>query len=147
VLNVDSRTLITTSQLSEALGFFPNEAVVNQIDRIELYSPRRSVSIPMQEPDLVVERASVVRLLACKAVDAGVELRGGCKLIDMKPGAEYLTITIRDTHRDRTEEIKSEILIGADGISSRGAKAAVRNGHGTTPLLQAIVELPKGMRP
>jgi flavin-dependent dehydrogenase len=101
----------------------------------------------MQEPDLVVERAAVVRLLAYKAVDAGVELRGGCKLIDMKPGAEYLTITIRDTHRGRTEDIKSKILIGADGISSRVAKAAARNGHGTTPLLQAIVELPKGMRP
>ena len=65
----------------------------------------------------------------------------------MKPGAEYLTITLRDTHRDRTEDIKSKILIGADGISSRVAKAAARNGHGTTPLLQAIVELPKGARP
>ena len=147
VLNVDSRTLITTSQLTEALGFFPKEAVVNQIDRIDLYSPRRSVSIPMQEPDLVVERAAVVRLLARKAVDAGIELRGGCKLIDMKPGDKSLTITIRDTHRDRTEEIKTNILIGADGISSRVAKAAARNGHGTTPLLQAIVELPRGARP
>jgi digeranylgeranylglycerophospholipid reductase len=147
VLNVDSRTLITTSRLSEALGFFPKEAVVNQIDRIDLYSPRRSVSIPMQEPDLVVERAAVIRLLARKAVDSGVELRGGCKLIDMKPGDTSLTITIRDTHRDRTEEIKTNILIGADGISSRVAKAAARNGHGTTPLLQAIVELPRGARP
>ena len=147
VLNVDSRTLITTSRLTEALGFFPKEAVVNQIDRIDLFSPRRSVSIPMQEPDLVVERAAVVRLLARKAVDAGLELRGGCKLIDMKPGDKSLTITIRDTHRDRTEEIKTSILIGADGISSRVAKAAARNGHGTTPLLQAIVELPRGARP
>jgi digeranylgeranylglycerophospholipid reductase len=147
VLNVDSRTLITTSRLSEALGFFPHEAVINQIDRIDLYSPRRSVSIPMQEPDLVVERAAVVRLLARKAVDAGVELRGGCKLIDMKSGHNSLTITIRDTHRDRTEEFKSKTLIGADGISSRVAKTATRNGHETTPLLQAIVELPRGARP
>ena len=36
VLNVDSRTLITTSRLSEALGFSPEEAVVNRIDRIDL---------------------------------------------------------------------------------------------------------------
>src|SRR3989337_1288265 len=87
VLNTDSRTLITTSRLTQALGFFPNEAVVNQIDRIDLYSPRRSGSIPMQEPDLVVERAAVVRLLPRQAVDAGAELTGGCKLIDMKRGA------------------------------------------------------------
>ena len=147
VLNVDSRTLITTSRLSEALGFFPKEAVVNRIDRIDLYSPRRSVSIPMQEPDLVVERAAVVRLLARKAVDAGVELRGGCKLVELKPSDKSLTVTIRDTHRDRTEEIKTKILIGADGMSSRVAKTAMANGHQTTPLLQAIVELPKGARP
>ena len=42
--------------LVRGLAFGDNEeAVVNQIDRIDLYSPRRSVSIPMQEPDLVVE--------------------------------------------------------------------------------------------
>ena len=147
VLNVESRTLITTPRLSEALGFFPDEAVVNKIDRIDLYSPRRSVSIPMQEPDLVVERAAVVRLLARKAVDAGVDLRGGCKLVDLKQGDKSLTVTIRDTHNDRTEEIKTKILIGADGMSSRVAKTATCNGHQSTPLLQAIVELPRGARP
>jgi len=147
VLNVESRTLITTSRLNEVLDFFPQDAVVNQIDQIDLYSPRRSVSIPMHEPDLVVERAAVVRLLARKALDAGVELRGGCKLVDLKPGDKDLTVTIRDTHRDRTEEIKTKILIGADGMSSRVAKSATANGHATTPLLQAIVELPKGARP
>lgn len=147
VLNVDSRTLITTAQLSEALGFYPREAVVNRIDRIDLYSPRRSVTIPMQEPDLVVERAAVVRLLARKAVDAGVELRGGCKLVDLKPGDKSLTLTIRDSHRGRTEVFKTQTLIGADGMSSRVAKTIEANGHATTPLLQAIVELPKGSPP
>ena len=48
VFNVASRTLITTSRLTEVLGFFPDEAVVNRIDRIDLYSPRRSVTIPMR---------------------------------------------------------------------------------------------------
>ena len=146
VLNVEARTLITTSRLSDVLGFFPHEAVVNQIDQIDLHSPNRSVSIPMQQPDLVVERADVVRLLARKAVEAGVELRGGCKLVDVKPGDRALTITIRDTHRDRVEEFKTKTLIGADGMSSRVAKTATGNGHETTPLLQAIVEFPKGWR-
>jgi digeranylgeranylglycerophospholipid reductase len=147
VLNADARTLITTARLSETLGFFPHEAVVNQIDRIDLYSPRRTVSIPMHRPDLVVERAAVVRLLARKALDAGVELRAGCRLVDLKPGNKSLKLTIRDTHRDRTEAFKTTTLIGADGMSSRVAKSAAANGHQTTPLLQAIVELPKGARP
>src|SRR5712691_254152 len=54
VLHTESRTLITTSQLSTVLGFFPHEAVCNTIDRIDLFSPQRSVTIPMKRPDLVV---------------------------------------------------------------------------------------------
>jgi flavin-dependent dehydrogenase len=147
VLNADSRTLITTRRLTEALGFFPEPAVVNRIDRLDLYSPRRSVSIPLANPDLVVERAAVVRLLAQKAIEAGLEIRGGCKLIDVKPGEKDLKFTIRDTHRERIEEFTSKTLIGADGMSSRVAKIIGCNGYGTTPLLQAIVELPRGARP
>ena len=146
VLNAESRTLITTRRLTETLGFFPHEAVINTIDRIDLFSPRRAVSIPMEEPDLVVERSAVVRLLARQAVDAGVELRGGCRLVDLKPGDKSLTVTIRDSHRGRTEQFTTTTLIGADGMSSRVAKVATGNAHGTMPLLQAIVELPKGER-
>jgi len=146
VLNVDSRTLITTSHLTDVLGFFPQEAVVNKIDRFELFSPGRSVAIPMQEPDLVVERSAVVRLLARLAVAAGVEIRGGCKLTKLEPGDGCLTLTIRDSHRDRLEQIKTRVLIGADGMSSRVGKTIIGNGHATTPILQAIVELPEGER-
>jgi flavin-dependent dehydrogenase len=146
VLNVESRTLITTSRLTEVLEFFPEEAVVNTIDQIDLHSPGRSVTIPMKEPDLVVERSAVVRLLARKACDAGVEIRAGCKLVDFKPGDQGSTITIRDTHQHTVEKFKSRILIGADGTSSRVAKTALGNGHPTTPLLQAVVELPNGWR-
>ena len=32
VLNVESRTLITTSRLTDVLGFFPQEAIINEID-------------------------------------------------------------------------------------------------------------------
>jgi flavin-dependent dehydrogenase len=146
VLNVESRTLITTSRLTEVLDFFPREAVVNEIDQIDLHSPGRSVTIPMKEPDLVVERSAVVRLLARKAHDAGVEIRAGCKLVDFKPSDQGSTITIRDTHQHTLEKFKSKILIGADGTSSRVAKTALGNGHPTTPLLQAVVELPNGWR-
>ena len=146
VLNVDSRTLITTSRLTEVLGFFPDEAVVNQIDQINLCSPGRSVTIPMRRPDLVVERAAVIRLLARKALDAGVEIRGGCKLVSAEPGDRGISVTIRDSHRDRLEKFTSRTLIGADGMSSRITRIATGNGHQTMPLLQAIVELPRGAR-
>jgi len=144
VLNTDSRTLITTSRLTEVLGFFPQEAVCNEIKQIDLFSPRRSVTIPMTRPDLVVERSAVVRLLARKALEAGTEICGGCKFLNLEPSEGGVTLTIRDTHRDRTEKFKARTVIGADGTVSRVAKIANVNGHETPPILQAIVELPEG---
>ena len=147
VLHTESRTLITTSRLAQVLGFFPHEAVRNEISRIDLISPRRLVTIPMKQPDLVVERSAVVRLLARKALDAGVEIRGGCKFLNMEPGDSGATLTIRDVHLDRVEQFKARTIIGADGTFSRVAKIATGNGHETTPILQAIVKLPDRIQP
>ena len=142
-----SRTLITTSRLTDVLGFFPQEAVVNEINEIEIFSRQRSVTIPMRQADLVVERAAIVRLLANKALKAGVEIRGGCKFLNLDPAEGGVTVTIHDTHRDRVEKFKTTTLIGADGTFSRVARIADRNGHETTPILQAIVKLADGARP
>ena len=142
VLHTESRTLITTSRLAEVLGFLPREAICNEINRIDLFSPGRSVTIPMKQPDLVVERSAVVRLLARKALDAGVEIRGGCKFLNMEPGNGSATLTIRDVHHDCVEQFKAKTIIGADGTFSRVGKIATGNGHETTPILQAIVKLP-----
>ena len=144
VLHAPSRTLITTSQLAEVLGFFPHEAVVNEINQIDLFSEQRSVTIRMKQPDLVVERAAIVRLLARKALQAGVEIRSGCKFLNLEPRERGVTVTVRDIRRDRVEEFKATTLIGADGTFSRVAKIANGNGHPTTPILQAIVNLPDG---
>ena len=146
VLSTESRTLITTARLTNVLGFFPDEAVCNKIEHIELFSPRRSVAIPMKEPDLVVERSAIVRLLARMAMDAGVEIQPGCKFVNLEPGKGGVSLTIRDIHRDRMEKIKSTMVIGADGTFSRVAKIATGNGHGTMPILQAIVKLPKSYK-
>ena len=144
VLHTESRTLITTSHLTDVLGFFPRDAVCNKITQIDLFSPGRSVTIPMQMPDLVVERSTVVRLLAQRALDEGVEIRGGCKFLNLEPAEQGVTVTINDTHRNRVEKFKTKTLVGADGSFSRVAKMATGDGHGTTPILQAIVKLPDG---
>src|SRR2546427_6497310 len=144
VLHAPSRTLITTSQLAEVLGFFPHEAVVNEINQINLFSEQRCVTIRMKQPDHVVERAAIVRLLARKALQAGVEIRSGCKFLNLESRERGVTVTVRDIRRDRVEEFKATTLIGADGTFSRVAKIANGNGHETTPILQAIVNLPDG---
>jgi len=146
VLRTESRTLITTSQLTEVLGFFPREAVCNEIRQIDLISPEHAVTIAMTQPDLVVERSAAVRLLAQKALECGVEIRGGCKFLNLQPGDGGAMIAIRDTHRDRVEQFKATTIIGADGTFSRVAKIANGDGHQTTPILQAIVNLPEGVQ-
>lgn len=146
VMNVHSRTLITTPRLSDVLEFYPKEAVVNEIDRMDLYSPNRYVSIPMKEPDLVVERSAMLRMLARMALAAGVEIRGHCKFQEMAPTADGVQVTIRDGNRDRLEKFTTRTLIGADGMHSRVAHRTIGNGRLTTPILQAIVELPQGTR-
>ena len=108
VLHTESRTLITTSHLTDVLGFYPRDAVCNEITQIDLFSPRQSVTIPMKTPDLVVERSTVVRLLARRALDEGVEIRGGCKFVNLEPAEQGVTVTIQDTHRNRVEQFTSQ---------------------------------------
>jgi flavin-dependent dehydrogenase len=144
VLHTESRTLITTSHLTDVLGFFPREAVCNEITQIDLFSSRRSVTIPMKTPDLVVERSTVVRLLARRALDEGAEIRGGCKFVNLEPTEQGAKVTIQDTHRNRIEQFTTKTLVGADGSFSRVAKMTTGNGQGTTPILQAIVKRPEG---
>lgn len=119
---------------------------MNRISRIDLFSPRRSATVPLREPDLVVERAKVVQLLAEKAIQAGAEIRAGCEFVGFTPIEDGAWVTVRDTKRGRTEQVKTRTLIGADGAFSRVAKTAERDGRGTVPILQAIVRLPAGTR-
>jgi flavin-dependent dehydrogenase len=97
----------------------------------------------MKQPDLVVERAAIVGMLAKKAIQAGVEIRSGCKFLDLEPAEKGVMVTIRNIHRDREEKFQTRTLIGADGTFSRVAKIADCNGYQTTPILQAIVDLPR----
>jgi hypothetical protein len=101
--------LITAARLTEILGFFPCQAVVDEIDAIELFSRERSVTIPVSPADLVVERSAIVRLLAEKAFEAGVKIRGGCKLVDLQPTGKGLEVTIQ--HRPLRRELSLHLLI------------------------------------
>ena len=66
-LGPPQRTLVVTHQIGRTLGFVPHAAVVNQIHEIELLTRNRRAVMSLGTPDLVLERASLVRLLAAKA--------------------------------------------------------------------------------
>lgn len=144
VMNMTSRTLIVTSGLRDALGFTPTEGIVNEISDIHLYSPNKEARVSLREPDLIVERAAIVKLLAQKATDAGVEIYGKTRLVELRPGQNGALAKLRNTQTGEIVEVKTRTLIGADGTSSMVGKLA--NGHAleTVPLLQVIVKLPDG---
>jgi flavin-dependent dehydrogenase len=144
VNHVQPRTLIATAQLTQALGFFPDEAVVNQVQSIELYAAGRSVKVPLPRADLIVERATLIPMLAKKARAAGVAIHCGHKFLGFEGNGDGVKVQLRDKADDRDFELSTQSLIGADGAFSKVASAAHLNGQQRVPLLQAIVDLPAG---
>src|SRR5204862_7371227 len=67
------RTLIVTARLSDVLGFVPAGAIVNRLTSVKLVSPNRTAVVRMREPDLVVERVAILRVLRERALEAGAE--------------------------------------------------------------------------
>jgi len=56
------RTLIVTPLLRKVLGTLPNKVILHEIDVMAVASPSRELSIPLKEPDLIVERARLMGL-------------------------------------------------------------------------------------
>jgi flavin-dependent dehydrogenase len=145
VMNMTPRTLIVTSGLRDALGFAPTDAIVNEITDIHLSSPNREARVSLRDPDLIVERAAIVKLLAQKALDVGVEICGKTRLLGLRPSQNGARATLRNTKTGEIVEVETQTLIGADGTSSMVGKIANSHALETVPLLQAIVQLPEAV--
>jgi flavin-dependent dehydrogenase len=149
-LGPPQRTLIVTSQICQALGFVPHEAVVNHIQEIELLSQNRRAVVSLGAPDLVLERERLVRLLATKAQREGVEIGLGHTFTELAQNADGLNVALHNRSTDKATEVKARVLIGADGICSEVASAvgagrrAARHDAGRVTILQARVILPPG---
>ena len=146
-LGPPTRTLIVTSRISAVLGFVPSEAILHRTPRVELFAPASAASVELHEPDLIVEREALVRLLAEKARRAGAEVHPGCRFVGLEPTGDGLVLSLRNARNDRVEHVKTRYLIGADGVFSQVARAAGQETPHAVPILQARVALPKGSRP
>ena len=150
-LDLLPRTLIVTSRLAQVLGFVPTEAVVNQVHHIELLSHGGSAQVALRQPDLVVERQNLMRLLAERARRAGAEIVPGWRFIGFDSSTagrgQGLMLRLMDLRSDRPREERAALVIGADGVHSQVAEAAARNERGTVAILQAQVILPPGADP
>ena len=146
-LDSTPRSLIVTDRMREILGGLGEKAVVNEIRRFELFTDGRVAKIALRRPDLVIERSSLIKELGVAAQAAGAHIEFSKKFVSLDGNDHALTLTMERSKGGGTEDSVFRTIIGADGAVSRVAQAAGWPKPRTAPLVQAIVDLPKGMMP
>ena len=141
------RTLIVTSRMADVLGGLGGKAVVNRIERFEMFANGRVATVVLQTPDLVVERSTLIREIAEQAQNAGAEFTFGRQLLGVEPNGRGLRLMIGSDGVNVEEQQTTRTLVGADGAFSAVARAAGWPQQPTVPLLQAIVRLPPDLSP
>lgn len=142
-----ARTLIVTHRMRNLLGQAADRSVVNEIRRFELFTDGRAATIALKEPDLIIERRTLIQALAEEAQQAGAAIELGRRFHALHPNGRGLVLEVERCSDGNKEEIHARTVIGGDGASSRVAKAAGWAPLETVPLVQAIVPLPKDMPP
>ena len=137
----DPRTLIVTSRMRDILGPLESGSVVNEITHFELFTDGRSATVPLRRPDLVVERATLIKGLADNARAAGACVLPGHRFQDLSRDRDRLALTV--DRAGGTDTVHADVVVGADGATSRVARTAGWPRQQTVPLLQAIVKWPK----
>lgn len=146
-LDAAERTLIVTRHMKDLLGDAGSASIVNEVRKFELYTDGRAASVNLAHPDLIIERARLIHSLGEHAQRAGAKLHLGRNFRTLQPHAGKITLEFRDAAKNENEGLIADMVIAADGSSSSVAKAAGWLQPPTAPLIQAIVPLPKDMRP
>src|SRR5215468_5537437 len=112
--NIDtvSRTLIVTSRMADVLGDVGDKAVVNRIQRFELFANGRVASVNLKQPDLVVERSTLIRELAEHAQSAGADIVFGRQLRGVEPNGSGLSLTVGSDDGTLADEARTRTLVG-----------------------------------
>jgi flavin-dependent dehydrogenase len=146
-LDPTPRTLIVTSHMRALLGDVGERAVVNEIRKFELFTDGRAAQVPLDRPDLIIERSRLIEGLAEQAQSHGAKISFGNRFVSLQSNGNGLRVGIERARDARTEELHADIVVGADGALSRVAQAAGWPRQPTVPLLQAIVRIPADMSP
>jgi digeranylgeranylglycerophospholipid reductase len=142
-----ARTLIVTHKMRGLLGAAAQGSIVNEIRRFELFTDGRAATVPLKNPDLIVERRTLIQNLAHQARHAGAQIDLGHRFHTLHPNGRGLVVEVERCTSGSHEEVRADTVIGGDGVASRVARAAGWSALETAPLVQAIVPLPKDMAP
>ncbi len=145
-LDPTPRTLIVTNHMRSLLGAVGESAVVNEIRKFELFTDGRAAQIPLQRPDLIIERSRLIRGLATEAQNFGATISFGNRFVALHSNENALRIHVERAQGAHSEEVHADVVVGADGAVSRVAQSAGWPRQPTVPLVQAIVRVPSDMR-
>jgi flavin-dependent dehydrogenase len=143
------RTLIVTDRIRHLLGLSSEKSAVNEIHGFELFTDGRAATIPLESPDLVLERSLLIRALADEAQSQGARLEFGRRFASLQGSRSGIEISLAAigsrTKSAHYERVCCGAVVGADGAQSGVARAAGWPRLTTVPLVQALVRLPSGM--
>jgi flavin-dependent dehydrogenase len=146
-LDPTPRTLIVTSHMRTLLGRVGETSVVNEIRKFELFTDGRAAQVPLDRPDLIIERSRLIRDLAGEAQSHGAKISFGNRFVDLQSNGTGLRVNVERVQESRVEELHADVVVGADGALSRVAQSAGWPRQPTVPLVQAIVRVPADMSP
>ncbi len=141
----EERTLIVTPAWLRLLDFDVEEAVLNRTHTFELFSRNASARIPLQEPDVILERARFIRLLARQVEEAGGELLLNHRLERVQNGGGPPRLHFRNGRGP--EVLPASDVIGADGIHGAVAPQIEHEGVPRVYIPQVRVALPADQPP
>jgi len=140
------RTLIVTPRLRKVLGTLPDKVALHEIDVMAVATSNREITIPLKEPDLIVERAELIRWLASRFEAAGGKLSLDHRFERFQQSSNGLGVLLQNS-KGESMVVAEEAVIGADGVFSSVAGAAGITAPKTVPILQAEVALPSDWDP
>jgi flavin-dependent dehydrogenase len=146
-LDAAERTLIVTRHMNDLLGATGKPSIVNEVRRFELFTDGRAATIDLAQPDLIIERAKLIRSLAERAQEAGAKIHLGRSFCGLTPQPQKISLELQHTGKNMSEEFAAQTVVASDGALSAVAQAAGWPRPVTVPLVQAIVPLPKDMSP
>lgn len=139
-----TRTWIVTDHLEPVLGFTPSETVVHRSSVMRMHAGSAVNDVRLAAPDLIVERARMLPLLAGRAARAGAELILGTDVGAIRDAGSHVDVEIRNRKTGSTTTLTTDNLIGADGVHSFVARRFGARPLRTVPIVQAKVDLPAG---
>ena len=133
------RTYIITAHLKRFLAE-EDLSILHQIQVISLTALSASIDIPLNPPDWILDRNSLIKGLLSRAQARGAEIFTRHRFLRFEKKGDQLQLVFK---RDRGEvKVTAGAVIGADGLRSQVARAAKIPYPPSVPIVQAEIALP-----